>query len=215
MQNRPCFPEKLQLSLSVVTPVYQNEEHIEGFIRSLRIDVLAFFRKSELIVVEDGSTDRTKEILKRLNLEIPFRLISRSEKRGYARAMKEGLELAENELIFFTDSDAEQNPEDFWKLYGTIDSSDMVIGYKAGRRPFYRKIASRINNLILNLLFGTKFRDMNCGLRLIRKEILDEFLAEIKALPVAPSAELTIRASKSGFRIREIAVRHNYRKSVV
>lgn len=201
--------------VSVVIPVYQNEKLIEGIVRDIHQEIISKLPNSEFIVAEDGSTDHTKEILKRLSKEIPFTLISSEQKKGYMKAMKESLKTAKNDLIFFTDSDGEQDVKDFWKLHHAIYDCDMVIGYKTNRRPIYRMMLSHFNNLLFSILFGLHLRDANSGFRLIRKRVIDAIVDEVTIMPIAPNAEFAIRAKKTGFIIKEVPTKHRHTPSVV
>ena len=205
----------MNTKLSVVIPVYQNEILIEKIVRDIHREIISKFPGSEFIVAEDGSTDNTKEILRRLNKEIPFILISEEKKKGYMRAMKDALKIAKNDLIFFMDSDGEQDPKDFWKLYDEIGSCDIVVGYKVNRKPPYRKILSKLNAQILKLLFNVGMKDINSAYKLMRKNVVDEVIDDIKFMPYAPNAEMIILAKRAGFSIKEIPTKHSYHGSTV
>ena len=131
--------------LSVVMPVYNEAGIIEKVIEHFHRHVIRQRPGSRLIVIEDGSDDGTKDILKSLNRRIPFTLISAEKRKGYTRAFKDALKTADTELIFFSDSDGQHNPRDVFKMLREIGGFDIVGGYKHPRRdPLYRRWMSRM-----------------------------------------------------------------------
>lgn len=195
--------------VSVVIPVYNEAEVIERVVRDFHAKVVSKMPGSELIVAEDGSTDGTKEILARLAAELPIRLVSGQERKGYTRAVKDALKLPQNDLVLFSDSDGQQEPDDFWPMLEKMKDYDLIVGYKHPRRdPLFRLILSRFFQVLNRLLFGVKFHDINCGFRLIRKKVIDDVLPEINLLPQFISSEFVLRAVAKGYRVCEMPVRH-------
>ena len=167
---------------------------------------------AEFIVAEDGSTDGTKEILEKLSNKLNIKVFSGNRRKGYVKAVKDALALANNELVFFSDSSGQHNPQDFWKLTDKIENFDLVIGVKSPRKdPAYRIYMSRGYNLIIDVLFGLRLHDIDCGFRLIRKQALDSVLPETKTLKHCVSSEITIRMKNRGFRIAEVPISHRPR----
>ena len=195
--------------VSLVLLVHNEAEVIEKVVRECHEQVTSQIPNSELVIAEDGSTDGTKEILDRLSKELPLVITSAVEKRGYIKAMKAAFELAKNDLVFFTDGDGQHDPRDFWKLAEQIEQCDMVIGVKSPRQDsLYRVILSRVYNWLINSLFGLRFRDINCGFRLIRRYVIDGVIDETRTLKHCNASEFTIRAHKKGYKIGEIPVTH-------
>lgn len=201
--------------VSVVTLVHNEAEVIEGVIRGIHKSIISKMPDSEIIVCEDGSTDGTKEILVKLRKDIPFQLYMGSERKGYTRALRDALSLAKGEFIFFTDSDAQHNPEDFWKLSEKIADHDLVTGYKLDRKDgLFRSVISKSMNTIIGILFGLWIRDINCGFKLFRRELIDEILKEKWFFPDCIMTELVIRIHKMRGRIIEVPVEHRARLGV-
>ncbi len=204
----------MKKELSVVMPVHNEAEIIEKVVRDFHDKIIRKVPGSELIVAEDGSTDGTREILKALGRELGFRLISTPEKKGYFRAAKEALKLADGRFVLFTDSDNTHDPDDFWKMYDIINGCDMVLGFRYPRMDsIFRKIVTKIHNSATNVLFSVHFHDINCPFRLIRKEVIDDVADEVRCLRYAFSSEFVIRSAKKGYRIEEVFVRHLYRRT--
>lgn len=199
--------------LSVVLPVYNEADIIENVIKSYYREIIKKFPNSELVIAEDGSTDGTKQILKKMKIKIPIKLSLGSKKKGYLRACRNALESANGELIFFSDSDGQHNPKDFWNLYKKIEEYDIVMGSKSNRKdPFYRKVLSKMYNISVLILFGKYFPDINCGFKLMKREIAENVIKNIKYLKYGFSTELVIRANKMGYKITDVPVRHIARK---
>ncbi len=207
-------------SISIISPIHQNELHIKNFVESLYAHVIADLKKQkityEVLLAEDGSTDRTKEILHSLKKKYDFTLFEDSRKLGYAKASKNLIKKAKGSVIFFLDSDGEIDPKSFWKLYDLMKTGkyDLVNGFKLHRKPLYRFFISRTNNLILNTLFWTGVHDANAGCKMYRKKVLAP-IVDICSLKYNFNAEQLIRLRNQNRKIVEVGVPHFARESVV
>jgi glycosyltransferase involved in cell wall biosynthesis len=195
--------------VSIVMLVYNEAEVIEHVVRGFHEEVIRRVPGSEFIVAEDGSRDGTTEILERLRDELGIRLIHRDERRGYTRALKDALALTRHDLVFFSDSDGQHDPGDFWRLAKQIPYCDMVIGFKQPRHdPAYRLVMSRVFNRLIGALFKFRFHDVNCGFRLMRRRLVEDLLQDEWQMKACTFTEFTIRAFYKGYAIREAPVRH-------
>lgn len=195
--------------ISIVIPVYNEVEVIEKVVRDFYEKVASKLEISEFIIAEDGSNDGTKEVLNRLKDEIPITLIMGDQRKGYTKAVKDALKLPRYDVIFFSDSDGQQEPNDFWKLMDCLEDNSIVVGYKHPRRDsFFRVSISKFYQLVNLCLFGIKLHDINCGYRLIKKQVLDDILDEVSLLPNFVSSEIILRAYLKGYKIKEIPVTH-------
>ena len=166
----------------------------------------------EMIVAEDGSTDDTKTVVNRLSRELPLRVYTHEERRGYLGAVKEALRLAERDWIFLVDSDYQFAPIDFWRLVPHMATHDVILGMKKPRRdPFYRIILSWGLNALLRGLFRMPYRDMDTGFRLLRREAIIEIAPDVRHFAFF-TAEFVVRCHRAGFRIVEVPVTHYMRK---
>jgi len=199
--------------VSIVMPVFNEAEIIGQVVRDFYLKILKKINNSEFVICEDGSTDGTKEILKNLQKKIPLKLHTSRKRKGAIQGYKDSLNSAKNEIILFSDSDGTHDPNDFFKLIKKIDDYDMVIGWKSPRQdPFYRLFISRIFNLVINLLLGTKFHDINSGFRLIKKSLVEKLLPKTGLFPACILTELTLLAIKDGYKVTEVPVKHFKRK---
>lgn len=201
---------------TVLTLVHNEAGAIEGVVREIHGEILTRLPNSELVVVEDGSTDGTKEILNRLRDKLGFRLLAEPGKQGYTSALRRGLTAASERggFVFFTDSDGQHDQADFWKLKELIGESDMAVGVKEHRQDswFRNTVSHGMNRLLVPLLFQSRLKDINCGFRIMRREVVEYLLGEEWLFRDCVFAELTLRALWAGFRIAETPVKHSIRR---
>lgn len=203
------------MSISIVMPVYNEEEVIEKVIRQCYSEIIVKIMDSEFIVVNDGSTDSTPEILGRLTKEFPrLRIIKLEQNSGHGKALRVGFNQVRNPLIFHVDSDDQFRIEDFWKLYRVIEKNDIVLGWRIPRRdPLYRRFISSIVRLINAVMFKVLMQDINSPFKLIRTNVLQDVIGEIPPNPFAISILILIVAKCKGYRVAEIPVAHYKRKT--
>jgi dolichol-phosphate mannosyltransferase len=205
LQERP--------NVSVLLPVYNEAETISRILKAYYYEIC---RKvsGALVVAEDGSTDGTKEILASLKTEFPIVLLSGPDRKGYAKAAIDALKSCDSDWVFFSDSDGQYSPADFWKLWEQRGNFDMVIGRKLHRNEgAYRIVLSKAFHKIVNGTFGLNLHDADCGFRLIRKDVIRSVISKVKFLEYSFWAEFTIRACLDGFSIGEVPISHGSRIS--
>ena len=201
--------EKKVKPISLIILVHQEAEVIESVIKEFYEKVTLKIPGSEFIVCEDGSTDGTKEILEKVKDKYRLTLHMGNEKKGYTMAMKEAFKLAKNDLVFFSDSDGQHGPGDFWDMVKLMEDNDMVIGWKKDRKDGpVRQVLTTGYNKIIGLYFGVRLHDIDCGFRLMNRKVIDFLLKQEWNLQFCISSELTVKASKGGLRIAEIVVKH-------
>lgn len=205
---------KVEKPVSLIILVHQEADVIEGVIKDFYEKVTSKILDSEFIVCEDGSTDGTKEILLNIKDKYNLTLNMGNNKKGYTQAMKEAFALAKNDIIFFSDSDGQHEPDDFWKMYPLMDDYDMVIGWKINRKDsWFRLLITKIFNDCIAIYFGVKLHDIDCGFRLIKKNVINFLLAQNWRLKHCVNSELTVKACKAGFKVTEVPVSHFPRTS--
>lgn len=199
--------------LSVFFPAYNEEASIEETATKAVAVLNKVARKWEIIVVNDGSSDKTGKIVEKLIEEEPrIRMITHTPNRGYGAALKTGFYNAKYDLIAFTDADGQFDFSEIREFLKTQKKTkaDLVIGYCLKRKvPFYRTWGSKfLWQPAIYFLFGLKVRDIDCGFKLIRREVIDKIpRLEAERGPFI-SSELLIKAKKAGFKIVEIGVQH-------
>jgi glycosyltransferase involved in cell wall biosynthesis len=205
-------PEGSVKGLSVFFPAYNDS----GTIASLVITALRSARELtpdyEVIVVNDGSADKTAEILDELARTYPeVRIVHHEQNRGYGGALRTGFATATRELIFYTDGDAQYDPAEMALLWRRFDDSvDVVNGYKISRSdPMHRIVIGRIYHHTVKVLFGLGVRDVDCDFRMIRRSVFGKVQLEKDSGVIC--LEMMKKITDAGFRIAEVPVHHYHR----
>ena len=201
--------------VSVVLLAFNEEEVIENVVRGFYEKVVSLIPGSELIVAEDGSTDKTPEILRKLENELPaMRLEQQKERRGYVNAFKTAMTFPKNDIIVFCDTSDKHDPEDVWKMYPLMENHEMVIGYKFKRAdPLYRVVIGKVFNSLVNAYFGVKFHDIDCPLRLFNRKAFADIAGQEWKEKALINFELTLRFYFRGYRLAQVPVSHKRRQS--
>jgi len=187
------------------------EEVLEEWIREVFVHLP---EGSEIVLDEAGSNDGTQAILERLVARHPFiRVHSRQVKDGFGAAARRLYNEARCPLIFFTDSDGQYVPSEFWKLVPHSEHFFLVHGAKIGRQDaLMRKIASAIFNRIARLIFDVHYSDINSAFRIVRKDVSDLIVPKIHCMPTLFNAEFLIRAEMENLPIKQVRVIHRKRR---
>jgi glycosyltransferase involved in cell wall biosynthesis len=198
--------------LSIFFPAYNDS----GTIASLVITALRAARQltpdHEVIVVNDGSADKTAEILDELAATYPqVRIVHHETNRGYGGALRSGFANATRELIFYTDGDAQYDPAEMELLWKRFDENvDLVNGYKISRSdPMHRIVIGRVYHHTVKILFGLTVRDVDCDFRMMRRTIFDKVQLEKNSGVIC--LEMMKKITDAGFRIAEVPVHHYHR----
>jgi len=197
-------------TISAVLPAYNEEENIETAVRRVS-EVLGSLdlRDWEVIVVDDGSVDRTGEIADQLAAADPshLRVFHHRPNRGYAEALKTGFTNSRHQLIFYTDSDNQFDVREITSLLPLIEQADIVNGFRIYRfDPLTRLVLSWGFNLLVRIMFRIQVRDIDCAFKLFRREVFEKVTIESKKFFV--DAEVLAKARYYGFRMVEVGVRH-------
>ncbi|MGA1996569.1 MAG: glycosyltransferase family 2 protein [Bryobacteraceae bacterium] len=195
-------------------PAYNEADIIEACIREWFDEVASRIPGSEIIVVNDCSTDNTEATLCALEGELPgVRHLLLTRNSGHGRALRAGLEHATQPYVFQTDSDRQHLPADFWKLWDMRTDHDFVFGIRPQRADGALRIAITNVMRLLNLaLWGIWVRDANCPFKLMRREALATVLARIPRDCFIPMVLVSVLARKMNFRIATETVKHLPRK---
>lgn len=201
--------------LSVFFPTYNEEANIEATVKSA-VNVLQNTVKVwEVLIINDGSTDKTLEIAQKLAKEDQrIRVINHEINRGYGAAFKSGFYSAKYPWIAFTDSDGQFEFSEISNFIKKQEETgaDLVIGYYKDRKvSFSKKITSKMWEYLVFLMFGLFVRDIDCGFKLVSKKVIDKIPKLESERGAFISSEFLIKAKKAGFKIVEIPVTHKPR----
>ena len=205
---------RMSQPVSILMPVRNEASIIAEVVEEWHRDVFAHLpEESELLFDDGASTDGTLEILEKLGQTHRYIRVICSKRDGFAAAARRLYAAARCPLIFFTDSDGQYIPAEFWNLAPFIDQFDIVHGAKVGRQDaFFRCVASNCFNAISRWQFATRINDVNSAFRLMKRSVVSEMLPQLHCMPSLLNAELLLRAAASGYAVKQIDVPHRPRK---
>lgn len=197
--------------LSVVMPVFNERQTIDEIIRR----VLAVPLRIELIVVDDGSTDGTRDRLQALAAERGFKLIFQPSNRGKGSALRRGFEEVTGDLVVIQDADLEYSPEEYPELIALIceGRADVVYGSRfLGRHRvflFTHYLGNVFLTFVANLFYNTMLTDMETCYKVMRTEVLRSFRLHSDGFGIEP--EMTAKIFKRGYRVYEVPITYDGR----
>lgn len=203
-------------SVDIVLPAHNEAASIGETLREF-YDVIARDAGIDIrfVVCEDGSSDGTADVVRSLQGELPIELLSGPERKGYSRAVVDGLTATDRDLVAFIDSDGQCDPADFPRLLALIDDADLVVGYRAPRNDHWVRLAmSTAFKAFYRLLFPVPVKDPSCPYLVIRRPALERILrGNLGILRQGFWWEFLARAVSAELRIVEHPVRHRVRSS--
>jgi glycosyltransferase involved in cell wall biosynthesis len=200
------------MKVSVIMPVYNEESTIEEILRRVKAVEVA----TEILVIDDGSTDRTRDILEKMNDDEQLRVILHDRNRGKGAAVRTGFQHATGEVFLIQDADLEYDPRDIPSLLRPIeeDIADVVYGsrFLGGPRRsvmFWHMVANRMLTFMTNLLYNTILSDMETGYKVFKREIVDGMQIHANGFDFEP--EFTAKILKKKVRVYEVPISFNPR----
>ena len=195
-------------SLSLVFPAYNEEKNIGKLIDNASSAARDITDDFEIVVVEDGSRDKTKKVIEgKLKTCPELKMVVHPVNKGYGQTVWDGLKAASKDYVFFSDADLQFDLKEITKLLEHINEYDVVIGFRAPRKdPFFRIVNAKAWNVLVRLLFGLKVKDIDCAFKIFKRTILEKM--EVVSGGATFSAELLIRLQKAGIKIKEVPVTH-------
>ncbi len=200
-------------SVDIIIPVYNEEKTIENILEILENTDFCGLEKN-LIIVDDYSTDSTREILKRY--EDKYTVIYKEKNGGKGSAVNVGFENAKSDIVIIQDADLEYNPSDYAPLLKLIidGEADVVYGSRFLGTPFkdfmfLSYVANKFLTLLTNILYGTKLTDMETCYKAIRKEFVKGMNIKSNKFDLEP--EITAKLVKKGAKIKELPIKYNAR----
>jgi glycosyltransferase involved in cell wall biosynthesis len=201
------------MKLSVIMPVYNEKNTIAEIIRRVRKTGLA----EEIVVVDDGSQDGTREYLQTLAGDDLVRVIYHEHNRGKGAAVITGIHAATGQWCIIQDADLEYDPREYPELMRPVEEgiADVVFGSRflgAGRRPilFWNMVANKILTFITNILYNNILTDMETGYKLFRRDIALNMPLHARGFEFEP--EFTAKLLKRNVRVYEVPIRFNPRE---
>lgn len=194
--------------LSVFLPSHNEEGNVERVVAAFNAALPRITSDYEIIVVDDGSSDRTGQIADRLAGSDPHvGVIHHEQNRGYGAAVISGIAAATKPWVLMCDGDGQFDAADVQAMAAFAGDFDLIVGNRARRADHLgRRLNGSAWTTLMRLLFGIRARDVDCGFKLFRRELINA--GELRARGAMISAELMARMAGRGARIREVDVRH-------
>ncbi len=196
--------------LSVFFPFVNEEANITSTVlKALGVLKKLDLKKYEIILVDDGSLDKSGEIADQLALKCPEIRVIHQENGGYGCALKTGFYNAKFDWVVYTDSDGQFDFSEVDKFIEKTDSSDLIYGYRLKRQDhFLRLVTAKGWALSLFLFFGLQMKDVDCGFKMISKKVLDKIAPLESTRGGMINAEIVIKAKQNKFKIVQVGVNH-------
>lgn len=193
--------------LSVIIPVYNESATIDTLLSRVVAEKVSGWEK-QVIVVDDGSTDGTKDTLRRWEKRV--RVLYQKKNRGKGSAVAAGLEKAGGEVVIIQDADLEYNPSDYQTLLSPFENPRVTVIY--GSRflgshlstNFVYAMGNKFVTLVTNVLYNTNITDMETGYKAFRRSVLDGMVLRAKRFDFEP--EFTAKVLKAGHQILEVPI---------
>jgi glycosyltransferase involved in cell wall biosynthesis len=200
------------MNLSIVIPVYNEVKNIGEILKRVQSTKLA----KEIIIVDDGSQDGTRDALNQLNGQKKVRVILHERNLGKGAAVVTGLRAAKGDVLLIQDADLEYDPRDYPVLLRPIEEglADVVYGSRFLGAPhrvtmFWHMVANKMLTLMTNILYNTILTDMETGYKVFRREVIEGMHIRAKRFDFEP--EFTAKVLKRNYRIYEVPISFNPR----
>jgi len=200
------------MKLSVIIPVYNEVKNIEEILKRVQATKLA----NEIVIVDDGSQDGTRDILKKLDGKKKVRVILQAKNQGKGAAVVTGMNAAKGDVLLIQDADLEYDPRDYPALLQPIEEgiADVVYGSRflgAAHRVamFWHQVANQLLTLMTNILYNSILTDMETGYKVFKREVIDGLTIRSKRFNFEP--EFTAKILKRKYRIFEVPITFNPR----
>ena len=200
------------MNLSVIIPVYNEVHNINMIVKRVQDTKLA----TEIVIVDDGSKDGTREILQKMDGKKKIRVILHEKNQGKGAAVVTGMKAAKGEIILIQDADLEYDPRDYPTLLKPIQEglADVVYGSRFLGGPhrvtmFWHQVANKLLTLITNILYDSILTDMETGYKVFRRKVIEGMTIKAKRFNFEP--EFTAKILKRKYRIYEVPISFNPR----
>ena len=197
--------------LSAFFPAHNEEGNVERMCNALRIVLPNVAEDFEIIIVNDGSNDKTGEIADRLAAQDEkIRVVHHERNMGYGAAIRSGISACKKEYVFFTDGDNQFDVSQLSLLVPLVSQCDGVIGFRLNRQDsFVRKTNAWAWNRLVQWMFGLRAKDIDCAFKLFHRKVFERVQLESSGAMI--STEMLVKMKKNKYRLHEIGVLHSPR----
>lgn len=200
-------------SISIFFPCYNDEKSIGKLVENAFATVKKITNDFEIIVIDDGSKDKSRDVLENLAKKHKnLKLIFHDKNRGYGGALQSGFRAASKDFVFYTDGDGQYDVNELPILYSLMtDDVDFVNGIKMARNdPTHRILIGNLYSFVIRWLFQLPIYDVDCDFRLIRKKVIKKLHLTVSSGAI--TVELVKKADRQGAVFREVSVHHYARQ---
>jgi glycosyltransferase involved in cell wall biosynthesis len=199
--------------LTLATPMLNEEANVGPLLDEALVELARLTDRFEIIVVDDGSTDHTADVVRDYaTRHREIRLVMHPQNLGYGHALRSGLAHSRGDLVALVDGDRQFRIADVGKLLAELEGNDVVLGYRIKRAdPWHRLVIARVYHRVLESVFHLGLRDVDCGMKLYSRPVIDKILPELESRSAFISPELATRAKRAGFRLTEVGIPHHPR----
>lgn len=191
--------------LSIIIPAYNEEENISDVIRKIISFLNSKVERYEILIIDDGSTDRTPEIVTSFSDLYPIRLIRHRSNQGKGAALQTGFKNATYEWILMMDADNQIPIENLLYFFPYTDEYNLIIGIRTSSSSSYlRRFASMVYRKIISLVLGIKFKDLNCPFKLFKSSLIKNMKLRSKGFLI--DAEMLWKSIRAGAKIKSLEV---------
>ncbi|NCN27729.1 glycosyltransferase family 2 protein [bacterium] len=198
------------IELSIFFPAYNEAKNLPELIERTDLFIQQYAKNTEVIVVNDGSSDNSKEVLKQLEAKYGFlKSVHHPQNQGYGAALRSGFSNSQGKLVFFMDSDNQFHFDELKEFIKVLEDEKMdgVIGIRTDRKDnFLRKTNTFLWCSLVRLLLGIRFKDIDCAYKLFKKELIKDIKLETTGAMI--STELLFQVQKRTEKIVERHVNH-------
>ncbi len=201
--------------LQILLPIHNEAESIAATIYEIDSE-LSTLQSREFLLCEDGSKDNSKAVLRRIAAEVSAQLLLSDERKGYSRAVRDGMLAADARYLLCLDSDGQCDPSDFPRFWAKRTDADIVIGWRVRRADSWmRRSMSGTFSLVWKALFPCAVHDPSCPFLLARLEVIQAIAPHMGAMQQGFWWEFIARAHRMGYKVLELPITHRKRAAGV
>lgn len=200
--------------VSFFCPAYNDEGNLPELIPAVVRFLTEHSERFEIVIIEDGSPDKSGIVAEELAQRFPnIRVVHHEKNKGYTATLKEGFETAQYDYVMYTDGDNQYDVFDFEPYLDLLKTNDVIAGYAISKAVSPgRRLQSWVHNMLISILFLTWFRDINCSMKIFKRDVLKKIKIQSSPRGAFIDAELILKASGLGFKVAQFPVTHYERK---
>lgn len=199
-------------SLSVFFPCYNEEKNIPIMVQQALQVLPKISNQFEIIIVDDGSTDNTRQVVAGLQRQHPeLQIVSHEQNRGYGASLRTGFDTSRYDWIFYTDGDVQFDLQDLLKFVQYTKDYQIILGYRYNRAEGWSRILNaRLFKIYIDLLFRVHVKDIDCAFKLMKADLIKNL--DLYSTGAFISAEYLYKLKKQGVAFKQLPVKHLPRK---